>query len=104
MYNVFNFTILGFALLTMIYLAIFPSDRDHLNKVMAKVCMLPVCCSCMQGMRAALGHPPTPLPPPLPRLVQIKQKKGLERKGLDRKISQQGGALSAVLGTGKGKK
>ena len=36
-YNVFLFTILGFALLTVIYLCIFPSDRDHLNKVMQKI-------------------------------------------------------------------
>jgi hypothetical protein len=34
-YNVFLFTIIGFTGLTAIYLSIFPSDRDHLNKVRA---------------------------------------------------------------------
>ena len=29
--------ILGFTLLSLIYFAIFPSDRDHLNKVMASI-------------------------------------------------------------------
>lgn len=36
-YNVFLFGILAFALLTAIYLAIWPSDRDHLNKVMMAI-------------------------------------------------------------------
>ena len=62
MYNVFLFTILGFTLLSLIYFSIFPSDRDHLVKVMAS----------------------------------IKAKKGAERKAFDRKLAQQGGALSAM--------
>jgi hypothetical protein len=37
-YNVFLFMILGFALLTLIYLSIFPSDRDHLNKASGAHC------------------------------------------------------------------
>ena len=61
-YNVFMFTILGFTLLSLIYFSIFPSDRDHLNKVMAA----------------------------------IKAKKGGERKSMERKLAQQGGALSLV--------
>ena len=36
-YNVFLFMILGFTLLSIIYFSIFPSDRDHLNKVMASI-------------------------------------------------------------------
>jgi LMBR1 domain-containing protein 1 len=36
-YNVFLFTILAFFLLAGIYFAIFPSDRKHLNEVMAKI-------------------------------------------------------------------
>jgi LMBR1 domain-containing protein 1 len=36
-YNAFLFAILGFFLLALIYFAIFPSDRDHLNKVMREI-------------------------------------------------------------------
>ena len=36
-YNVFLFTILGFTLLAGVYFGLFPSDRTHLNKVMAKI-------------------------------------------------------------------
>lgn len=36
-YNVFLFTILGFTLLSGIYFGIFPSDRNHLNQVMAQI-------------------------------------------------------------------
>jgi hypothetical protein len=61
-YNVFLFMILGFTALSIVYFSIFPSDRDHLNKVMA----------------------------------QIKAKKGAEMKDFERKLAQQGGALSQV--------
>ena len=36
-YNVFLFTILGFTLLAGVYFGLFPSDRTHLNQVMAKI-------------------------------------------------------------------
>jgi LMBR1 domain-containing protein 1 len=36
-YNVFLFMILGFTLLSGIYFGIFPSDRTHLNNVMAQI-------------------------------------------------------------------
>ena len=36
-YNVFLFTIIGFTVLSLIYFSIFPSDRDHLNRVMAAI-------------------------------------------------------------------
>lgn len=36
-YNVFLFTLLGFALLSILYFTVFPSDRAHLNKVMAEI-------------------------------------------------------------------
>jgi LMBR1 domain-containing protein 1 len=36
-YNVFLFTILSFTLLSGIYFGIFPSDRNHLNQVMAQI-------------------------------------------------------------------
>lgn len=67
-FNIFIFMLLGFTILAAIYFAIWPSDRDQLNKVM----------------------------------MQIKQSKLKERKGLERKIQQKGGALSQVeLGNAK---
>ena len=53
---------LGFTLLSGIYFAIFPSDRNHLNQVMAK----------------------------------IKADKSKQMKTFERKLEQQGGALSLV--------
>lgn len=63
-FNVFYFAILGFFLLALIYFALFPSDRRHLNAVMA----------------------------------QIKTNKAKQRADLDRKLAQQGGTLSSILG------
>ena len=114
-YNVFLFTILGFALLTLIYLSIFPSDRDHLNK--ARAASQPprrprtprVHAIRSARARALTRHRrpvarPCPLPHcPGPQVMQaIKAKKGAEMKTLDRKLQQQGGALSAVQGDGGG--
>jgi LMBR1 domain-containing protein 1 len=61
-YNVFLFAILGFFILAAIYFGIFPSDRKHLNEVVAK----------------------------------IKAEKGKQMKGFEKKLQQQGGALSLV--------
>lgn len=102
-YNVFLFTILGFALLTVIYLCIFPSDRDHLNKVMQKIKIKKGAWQRAQGSGCAVvGALPCDAPPSAPRLSLPHA--GLESKNIDRKISQQGGSLAAVVGGKKGKK
>jgi len=61
-YNVFYFAIIGFFILAAIYFGLFPSDRRHLNSVMA----------------------------------QIKANKGKQMKEFEKKLNQQGGALSRV--------
>lgn len=61
-YNVFLFMILIFFFLSVIYFAIFPSDRSHLQRVMQ----------------------------------QIKAKNQTKIRNLDRKITQQGGALQGI--------
>lgn len=122
-YNVFLFTILGFALLTLIYLSIFPSDREHLNKARAALespgdrghlirMVLRRRGSLLRRRNARLNTTHHSQPPPArpcarppPQVMQaIKAKKGVEMKNLDRKLAQQGGALSVVQGADTGRK